>query len=306
MREGRPCGSSRGTRARAHLSGVCGLRPAVLAALAAFSVSSGAATATAQPTQTVGESIAATSYPTAFVARPINLRGGMIRVDARYQHLAISSVATNQVAVGAAVGITDSIEIGVSHTRLAGSDYYNEGAVVANFANGGHSYGDVAIYGRYGFMDAGDFKLSAEIAAIVPVYASSDWQFSFALPVRARLANAFALDLMPELRLGFGENSTGGRDTHLSLNIPVAGVLQVADQVWIAGRSGMFWRDFALDSFYFPLLLEAGYTVSHAGKAVLDLSVQGGFPQFIMPGANDALVTDLWVLRVNLQAYLGH
>lgn len=276
----------------------------------ALAVGGFTATADAQATQSVSQSIAATQYPAAFVARPINLRGGMIRIDTRYQHLEENyggvAFTDNQLAVGAAIGISDSIEIGVTHARLAGLDDYANGALVASF-HGNHNttYGDVNIYGRYGFIDAEDFKISGEIAVVVPTRSASDWQFVFGLPVRARLGEHFALDLLPEIRIAFGETSTGTRDTDLSLNVPVAGVLQLNNNIWLAGRSGMYWTDFALDTFHFPAILEAGFTLDHAGAAILDVAVQGGFPKLFEPGGNDPVRTDLWMLRVNLTGYIA-
>jgi hypothetical protein len=294
------------------------------AVVAGFGVS---ADARAQQTQSISESIGATAYPTAFVARPINLRGGMVRLDARFQHLEIEGdpydFASNQLAFGFGVGLTDAVEIGITHARPQGIDYYSTGGVVVDVhrersGSSGDRFGDVALYGRYRFLDSEGFQLSGEMRVVLPVHSYSDWQFSFGVPLRARLGERFALDMAPEIQLSFDSDDDGagsidfpydagdGTETHIALNIPIAGVLQPMSNWWVAARSGMFWQDFGLDDFHFPLLLETGITLDHAGRAIGDLSIQGGFPYLFVPGSDsDTVVTELWTIRVNLTGYLA-
>ena len=253
-----------------------------------------------------------TNYPGTFVDRPLTLRGGDIRFDARYQFAALNGpdVRSNQVAFGAAVGITDRLELAVTHSRDASYDLYDAGGfLVETSADAGDfadRIGNVYAAGRFAFLDGEGLAAGVEFGIQIPTHQTSDIKLVAGLPLRAHLGNHFNLDIAPELGVRFSDDGTGDREANLDLNIPVAGVLQFGQSFWIAGNSGVFWPSFDLDEFYLPLIFEMGFTIKNGYTPAADIELQAGFPQLFLPGANDGVNEDFWIARCNLRFFLAH
>lgn len=250
-------------------------------------------------------------YSVAYGRRPLNLPGAMVRLDGRFQvaHAGTGATAVTvpQLAVGVAAGLTDGFELGITHARVGGYELANAGAFVYDLGENAPdpAFGDVSIYGRFAILGTEDFDLSGEIGVLLPLRDESYWEFQFGLPARARVAERFVLDLAPAIHLGFGEDPvTSNLETHFSMQVPVAGVLQVHRNLWLAGRSGVFWPDFDLEQFHIPMLLEVGGSFGHE-TPVLDVALQGGMPRLFVPGGADPVQTDVWLLRLNLTGYLS-
>lgn len=258
------------------------------------------------------------NYPGTFVDRPLTLRGGDVRVDLRYQFLALdgASPASNrdsQIALGAAIGITDRIEVAVSHSRDASYDLYHASGFGLQVDSDGGDFGErmQSVYAalRFGLLDKDGLGAAIEAGVEIPTGSSDAFRVVAALPLRAHLGDHFNIDMAPELGIRLEDDASDAdtnRDAHLDLNIPVSGVLQFGSAFWIAGNSGVFWPSFDLDEFYIPLIGEVGFTIRSGYVPVLDIELQAGAPQLFMPGQADGVNQHFWMSRANLRFFLAH
>lgn len=253
------------------------------------------------------------NYPGTFVDRPLTLRGGDIRIDTRYQLLVVGPFdgQTNSVGVGAAVGITDRIEVAVTHTRDGSYDLGDATGFGLNVDRSGASFGDRIdnVYAalRFGIFDHPGFGMALEGGVAIPTHETSDVRLVAGLPMRARLGDHFNLDLAPELTVRFEHDPmSGDREANLDLHLPVTATIQLGTQAWFGAMSGVFWPSFDVDDLSVPLLMEVGYTVKHGYMPVVDFEVQAGWPALFVPGADDPVLQDLWMTRLNLRFFIAH
>ena len=263
-------------------------------------------------TASADDDVQPTNYPGTFVDRPLTLRGGDVRFDLRYQFqsFAGSDAPSNQLALGAAAGITDRLEVAVSHSRDASYDLYGASGLALEVGSDGGDFGDRrgTVYAavRFGLLDADGLGAAIEGGVEIPTGSNDAFRVVAALPLRAHLGDHFNIDMAPELGIRVEDtNMNGDREAHLDLNIPVAGVLQFGSAFWIAGNSGVFWPSFDLDLFYIPLIGEVGFTIRNGYTPVLDIELQAGAPQLFTPGQSDGVNQHYWMSRANLRFFLA-
>jgi len=277
---------------------------------AAFVVASSLAASAADVAS--ADEVRPSNYPGTFVDRPLTLRGGDVRIDARYQFVALAGTdaRSNQVAFGAAVGITDRLELAVTHTRDGSYDLYDASAFAIETSkdagNFGDRIGDIYVAGRFGFLDAEGLAAAFELGVQIPTHSSRDAKIVAGLPLRAHLGSHFNLDIAPELVVRFSEDSMGDRNAYLDLGIPIAGVVQLGDALWLGGNSGVFVPEFDFGNYYMPLVFEAGFTIKNGYMPAADIELQAGWPEFLVPGQDDNVNQHFWMTRLNLRFYLAH
>jgi hypothetical protein len=253
------------------------------------------------------------------VERPLNLPGGNLRIDGRVDVARIDTGTGHDTSVdmnvGVAVGITPQIELGLSSHRPGaindgignwGPTFFGQGgAVPLHLSPGGTEFQSLELYGRFAAIQNDDFDLSIDIGTMIPIQDRLPWVMFAGVPIRARLSSRFALDAAAEISIAFYDDADGdGTNPELSLHLPIAGVLNLGPQVYLAGRSGIFVPDADLTYFTIPFTLELGFTVG-ADRPFFDVYGSFGFPLLFQPGADDAVVSDLWVMTVGINGFVG-
>lgn len=258
-------------------------------------------------------------YPTAYVERPLNLPAGNVRIDGR---LDIARVPLDPghdefvgLNVGAAVGVTDNVEIGISSRRPAavldglgnwGPTYYGQGgAVPLHLAPGDAEFQSIAPYARFGLAQSTEFDLSLDVGMLLPVQDYLPWVMFVGVPIRARLSQRFSIDAAAEFSAAFFDDDDGdGTDPELSMHFPIAGVINFIPQMYLAGRSGIFLPDMDFELFTIPLTFELGFTVG-GDRPYFDVYGSFGFPRLFQPSADDAVVSEHWVATVGIDGFIG-
>ncbi|MFO0695432.1 MAG: hypothetical protein U0230_17855 [Polyangiales bacterium] len=256
-------------------------------------------------------------YPLRYIDRPLNLHKKMIRLDGSLQVQGLPNTSDTGfgVALGGAVAFSNSFEVGLSSYRLNGYSWVTNnpggaGLFPYRFQPSGQ-FGDIAIYGRYRIVNSSDFCFSFDMAVVIPTDSSSNWHMHVSAPIRARLAPRFNIDASFEIDLSFAEQSvstvtgTTTEETKLYFYLPVAGVLQLHDQLWLAGRSGLFLPRGSFDDFFMPLTFDLGYTVAKRDRApLLDIVATFGWPYLLTPGATtDTVNGNIWIAQLGLNGY---
>lgn len=260
------------------------------------------------------------TYPARYIDRSVVIPRGFVRVDGRYQDAVsgfgrvgpLEAIQRHSLGLGFAVGITDRVEVGITHGRAPDID-----GIVGTGAGFAWTKGDPAARGvdvmdvdarvRVRLVSGDELDLGLELGMRAPIDETSRYEVRAMVPARARLAPRFALDLAPGFACTVDAGPPPGEDAvETFLAVPVAGVLTLAERAFVAVRSGMVWHltnDAGLfDGFFFPLFVELGGTVGSPGRVLVDLSVEVGTPFFLLPGASDPLAEDPLVARVKLAA----
>lgn len=259
--------------------------------------------------------------PVTYVERPLNLPAGDIRVDGRVDVVRLETASDTgtfeetyvDMNIGAAVGITPRIEVGVSSHRPAangdgignwGPTHFGQGgAVPLRLSPDGPDFQSLQLYGRFGAAQSTDFDLSIDVGMMLPIGDGLPWVMFAGVPIRARLGPRFALDAAGEFSVAFSEQDDGTTDPSLSMHFPIAGVLSIVPQLYLAGRSGIFVPDMDFADFTIPLTLELGVTLA-GDKPWVDLVASFGFPRLFQPGADDAVVSEYWVMSFGVNGFI--
>lgn len=259
-------------------------------------------------------------YPVAYVERPLNLPAGNVRIDGRVDIARLPTPPMGHdidvdMNVGVAVGITRNVEIGVSSRRPAtvndglgnwGPTFFGQGgAVPLHLSPGDAQFQSIGLYGRFGVAQSQEFDLSIDVGMMLPTRDSLPWVMHAGIPIRARLGQRFSIDAAAEFSLAFFDDTDGdGTDPMISMHFPIAGVLNFAPAVFLAGRSGVFVPDMDFTFFTIPLTLELGFTFG-SDRPFFDLYGSFGFPRLFQPGADDAVVSEHWVATIGIDGYIG-
>lgn len=268
--------------------------------------------------------VAAEGFPIAFYDRPLTIADSMIRVDGELvlshdlRLLEGSDPTTGAhlfagFSLGAAFGITDDVEVGLSGYRMVGHrpraygdlGGTSQGAVPLVF-NPDVDFGDLRVYGKARVIRDPSFELALEASVAVPI--DSWFALSAGAPLRARLSPRFLIDASLELLLEFGRPNLyttvpDDEENSISMLVPVRGVLQLVPALWIAGQSGFDFYDFDFDRFAMPLSLEVGTTVHDGAAPLLDVVLGFHFPYFFSPRRDDKLPSELWQITLGLNGY---
>ncbi len=269
--------------------------------------------------------VAAQGFPVAFYDRPLTIADSMIRVDGELilSHdlpLAEGSLpgpgehVFSGLPLGAAFGVTDDVEVGVSGYRMSGHrarQYPALGGTTQGLLpfvfNPDFDFGDARIYGRARVVRDPSFELALEASFAIPI--DSWFALHAGVPFRARLAPRFLIDASLELLLEFGRPvpdpiGVDDEETAISMLVPVRGVLQLVPELWIAGQSGFDFYDFDIDLFVLPLSGEVGWTIARGDAPIVDLVLGVHFPFFLAPGSDgDKLPAQLWQITLGANGY---
>lgn len=255
--------------------------------------------------------------PVAYVDRPLNLPAKYIRLDGRMDAYRVLGQTHVDMNVGFALGLTSSIEFGVSSHRLGaiGDGIGNPGPV-RFFGQGGAvplslrpgaddpRFESVQLYGRIAAVQAAEFNLSIDVGAMIPTQSDLPWVMFVGVPIRARLSERFSLDAAAEFSVAFFDDATDGTDPYISMHIPIAGVLNIVPQLYIAGRSGIYLPNMDFNEFTIPMTLELGVTVA-GERPWFDLVGSFGFPRLLVPGAEDPVDANYWVASFGINGFIG-
>lgn len=222
---------------------------------------------------------AAGGYALKFAARPLTLSKMTLRgeFDFTLAKLPVIDPAVG-IALGAAFGITDDLEVGATVVPLT----------LAPSAG----YGDIPLYGRFRFL-RGNFQLAGHLGLNIPT--STDFGLTPGV-VGLFETNNLRLDFGVLVPLRFGDQL--GK----ALNIPITVSYNFTDNLWAHIRTGVNLPNF--DTLVIPLGFGGFYAVGKGNQPMLDLGVTFDWPLYLQTGGGDALVFDAFTIGVAARFHL--
>lgn len=219
-------------------------------------------------------------YPINNAKRPLNLGAKILRADLDFL-IAKPPIGDAGIglALGAAFGITDDLEVGATVLPLSLSPSTN--------------YGDIPIYGQYRFLSGGALELGAQLGLRIPT--STD--FGLRPGLRALYASG-NLSISADVFLNLTFSDPLGK----ALEIPVSIQYNFAENFYAALNLGIFLPEF--DALVIPLGLQAYYTIAQGSQPMLDVGASFTFPTYIQTIGGDALVLDNFVIGLSGKFYL--
>jgi hypothetical protein len=233
--------------------------------------------------------------PVRYVERPLTLPHMVLRPEADLSVLHISiedpvdDVNAVGLSLGASIGLFDDLELGITLLPIRLSPDFD--------------FGNIPLYGRYRFLD-GPVELGAELALLIPT--DNLFGLTPGVPVRFHGGDVVSVDTgvyFPLATSVGGEFDTG---TTFGLSIPVEVNVQIIDMIFAGIATGfnvqfVTGSDFIdiADTISFPLLIQAGFTLPSDQGPMLDISANFGFPFLIEPGADDKLISEVFVFSVS-------
>jgi len=235
----------------------------------------------------------------AYSQRGITLPSGTLRADATFGLMRISagtvSATATFLSLGAAYGVMDNLEVGVSGYRQGSfSTGVGTGALPFQLTDE-FNFGLVTPYARYRFFQSEGLQVAGELTTILPTASGSDFGVMFGAPVRLMLAQMIAVDTGVFMRATFGDSTIS------DLVVPLSLVVNVMPELFLLARTQFIYADF--DTTIVSADLGGGYTIEGAdGEPMLDLMATFGFPTLLVDGDS---FTNLWQANVTAAFRLG-
>lgn len=249
------------------------------------------ASAQSNPDDQSGELLAENGrLPTQFSQRPLTVPRFTVVGSAG---LAVAKVPrVDEVGVGisfgGAFGITDNFEVGLTLLPL----------ILRPQAR----YGNPNLQATYRLLDGG-FELGIASSMSIPTRDGDDLTLGFSLPMQIR-----GRRLRFVTGIGVGVSFTEPDPTAV-MSIPLQLNLSLTEQLFGRVRSGLNvvvssvpGAD-AVDRLLIPLGLSLGFTIPQGGQPLVDLSADFDWPLFLVPGAQDKVVQDLFTVGVSANFY---
>lgn len=216
-------------------------------------------------------------YPLKFAARPLTLSKMTLRAEADFLFPKFGDFGV-ALAVGAAFGITDDLEVGATLIPLTLSP--------------SAGFGDIPLYGRFRFLK-GNFELGAQLGINIPT--STDFGLTPGL-VGVYHANNFRLDVGLLFPLRFSD------PLGKALNVPITASLNFNDNLWAQVRTGINLPN--LDALVIPLGVGVFYAIGKGDVPMLDVGATFDFPTYIQTIGGDALVFDIFTIGLAARFHL--
>lgn len=196
------------------------------------------------------------------------------------------------LASGATFGILDDLEAGILLLPIIFSPEFD--------------FGDIELFGRYRFLKNENMEIGGQLTMRVPT--NTEFAIAFGAPLRMRVGEKGRLDTGLEIEIetfetvdGFGDTTT---ETNANLDIPVAFNMNVTDDVFVGGRSGIFLPDFDFDFFTFPLGVQGGYTLPNQRVDLVGWFVWPSLLQPAAPEGLDKIHADIFEIGLGASIYL--
>ena len=289
------------------------------------------------PGESVGETVSGFfadqgEYPVNYAARALTLKRFQLRADLGFfvdhADLSVPGAAFTyeetlfSLGLGAAFGITDNFELGLSSERLGArrtsSGFYDTilpATLVPVVLDQGNA-GNLGLYFRARFFGGGLIEVAADLGLIFPTAGSKtflgavDFGFFLAGIARVHLHDRVALDLGVQFDLTLIESPPMVDADHLTnLDVPIFLTFGLMDPLWITIETGVRFPDF--DLLTIPLGFELGYGLA-VQNFLLDLVVGFDFPALVNTSgdqayanllAPDAIGTEHWMLTLAVRAH---
>jgi len=233
----------------------------------------------------------------AYSQRGITLPAGTLRADATFSLLhfsidtgfgTVSDTATF-LSLGAAYGIMDNLEVGVSGYRQgAWSTGAGTGLLPFQLTKD-FNFGWITPYARYRGLHSEMLQTAGELTVLLPTAKNSDFGLMVGGTFRLMLAQMIGLDT------GLYSEVTFASSIVTDLIVPVGVIVNVTPALFLLARMNFIYVDF--EDRVLSLDFGAGYTMEGADGPMLDIMATFGFPYFL---TNGQTVTELW--QVNLTA----
>ncbi len=207
--------------------------------------------------------------------------------------LAIAKVpGVDEVGVGAsfggAFGVTDNLEVGLVFLPL--------------LLRPRARFGNPNLRGTYRLLDGG-FELGISSSLSIPTADEDDVAVGFSLPMQFR-----GRRLRVQTGVGVGINF-GEPDPTAALTIPLQLNLSVTEHLFARVRSGLNVLLSSLtggsfsDRVVVPLGMSLGFTIPSGAQPLMDLSADIDWPVFLLPGAEDKVIQDLFTVSLSASFY---
>ena len=264
----------------------------------------------------VDEPTAPGDYPMRYTARPLTLNRLQLRGDGVLTIFRVPEPAfppddnvSSIFALGAAFGITDDFEIGLSGERLGAPRSFpllwpdrgvGEGLIALHFSPD-FDFGDIPLYARFRFLKS-KIQIAAELGVLIP--ANTDAQIRLGVPVRLGLADAFAIDTGIYFGLVFADSpSDPGDDFFATMDVPIRFLISPIEALTLGLYTAVRFVEFDADFFAIPLGLEAIFSMNMS-SLLFDFFAGFEWPFFLLPtNDNDKLRQATWMINVGARVH---
>ena len=240
------------------------------------------------------------TYPKTYSVRPLTLEKGMIRANAIVTDWDDGVDNNIGITLGASIGVTDDLELGINNYRVGSSLQQNyEGLVAVTFAPS-VGYGDIPVYGRYRFLHREKLDFAGDVIFVIPV--NSTFAFQGDLPLRIKPNDRLSVDTGIEVRGTFGSAKRA------DIRIPAIVNYNFSDRAFIAAESGVWFVNLGKSydtapndskGIAIPVGFRAGGTWKKSDKQIIDLFAGFAFPALIEAGTSrstfDGGIWDIFV-----------
>lgn len=223
-------------------------------------------------------------YPVKYAARPLTLSAMTLRAEGDILFPKTISLFGGgsefgvALGVGAAFGVTNELEVGVTILPLT----------LAPDA----AFGDIPLYGRFAFLK-GNFELGAQLGLTIPT--STKFGLEPGLVGTLHAGNG-RLDFGVLLGLRFSD------PLYKQLNIPLVGSWNFSDNFFGQIRTGIQLPDF--DALNVPLGLGAFYTIAKGDVPMLDVGATFDWPFYLNSEAADTLTFDVFTIGLSARFHM--
>jgi len=245
------------------------------------------------------------TYPKTYSVRPLTMQQGMVRANGIFTFWDDGEELIYGMTLGASVGVTDNLELGINNYRIGSSLQQNyEGLAAVIFAPDA-GYGDIPVYGRYRFLRRDKLDVAGDLIFIIPT--NSAFALQTGIPLRIKPNDRLSVDTGVEVRGTFGSAKNA------DIRIPAIVNYNFSDRAFIAGETGVWLVNLGksfdtagtdTEGVDIPLCFRAGGTWKRDSKHLIDLFAGFAFPALIEAGTSRKTVDfGIWDLFVGVAFY---
>lgn len=242
------------------------------------------------------------TYPKTYSVRPLTLQRGMIRANGIFTVWDDGIDTIIGMTLGASIGVTDDLELGINNYRVGSSLQQNYEGLVAVVFSPSAGFGDIPVYGRYRFLHRDKLDFAGDLIFVIPV--DSTFAFEGDLPLRIKPNDRLSVDTGIEVRGTFGSAKRA------DIRIPVIVNYNFSDRAFIAAESGVWFVNLGKNydtatsdskGTAIPVGFRAGGTWKKSDKQIVDLFAGFAFPALIEAGTSRSTVDfGIWDLFVGV------
>jgi hypothetical protein len=240
------------------------------------------------------------TYPKSYSVRPLTLQKGMIRANAIFTVWDDGIDTIIGTTLGASIGVTDDLELGINNYRVGSSLQQNYEGLVAVVFSPSAGFGDIPVYGRYRFLHREKLDFAGDLIFVIPV--NSTFAFQGDLPLRIKPNDRLSVDTGIEVRGTFGSAK------YADIRIPAIVNFNFSDRAFIAAETGVWFVNLGKnfdtagadsEGLAIPVGFRAGGTWKKSDKQIIDLFAGFAFPALIEAGTSrstfDGGIWDIFV-----------